>query len=62
MRIRVTNVLDLYAGGLTSEQILEEMPDLEHEDLQAALLYEARKLDHPVLVALRVPSSQSGKN
>ncbi|HST03327.1 MAG TPA: DUF433 domain-containing protein [Chloroflexia bacterium] len=51
IRIRVTDVLDLYAAGLTAEQILEEMPDLEHEDLQAALLYAARKLDHPVLVA-----------
>ncbi len=51
MRIRVTDVLDLYAAGLTAEQILEEMPDLEHEDLQAALLYAARKLDHLVLVA-----------
>jgi uncharacterized protein (DUF433 family) len=51
MRIRVTDVLDLYAAGLTAEQILEEMPDLEREDLQAALLYAARKLDHPVLVA-----------
>ena len=27
MRIRVTDVLDLLANGLTSEQILEELPD-----------------------------------
>ncbi|HKR23530.1 MAG TPA: DUF433 domain-containing protein [Pyrinomonadaceae bacterium] len=51
MRIRVIDVLDLYAAGLTSEQILEEMPDLEPEDLKAALRYAARKLDHPVLAA-----------
>jgi uncharacterized protein (DUF433 family) len=51
MRIRVTDVLDLFAAGLTSEQILEEMPDLETEDLKAALRYAARKLDHPVLAA-----------
>jgi uncharacterized protein (DUF433 family) len=51
MRIRVTDVLDLFAAGLTSEQILQEMPDLEVEDLQAALQYAARKLDHPVLAA-----------
>jgi uncharacterized protein (DUF433 family) len=38
MRIRVTEVLDLYAAGLTGEQILEEMPDLEADDLKAALL------------------------
>ncbi|MFL6210226.1 MAG: DUF433 domain-containing protein [Pyrinomonadaceae bacterium] len=51
MRIRVADVLDLFAAKLTAEQILEEMPDLEMEDLQAALQYAARKLDHPVLAA-----------
>jgi uncharacterized protein (DUF433 family) len=39
MRIRVTDVLDLFAAGLSAEQILEEMPDLEADDLRAALLY-----------------------
>ena len=51
MRIRVTDVLDLYAAGLSAEQILEEMPDLEFEDLQACLQYAARKLNHVVLIA-----------
>ena len=51
MRIRVSDVLDLFAAGLTAEQILDEMPDLEMDDLQAALQYAARKLDHPVLAA-----------
>ena len=51
MRIRVIDVLDLLAAGLSWEQILEEMPDLEVEDLQAALQYAARRLDHPVLAA-----------
>jgi uncharacterized protein (DUF433 family) len=51
MRIRVVDVLDLFAAGLSAEQILEEMPDLEMEDLQAALQYAARKVDHPVLAA-----------
>lgn len=51
MRIRVSDILDLYAAGLTGDQILAEMPDLEADDLRAALIYAARKLDHPVLVA-----------
>jgi len=51
MRIRVSDVLDLLAASLSFEQILEEMPDLEMDDLKAALLYAARKLDHPVLAA-----------
>jgi uncharacterized protein (DUF433 family) len=51
MRIRVSDVLDLFAVGLNAEEILEEMPDLEADDLKAALLYASRKLNHPVLVA-----------
>jgi uncharacterized protein (DUF433 family) len=51
MRIRVSDVLDLFASGLSAEEILEEMPDLEADDLKAALLYASRKLNHPVLVA-----------
>jgi uncharacterized protein (DUF433 family) len=51
MRIRVIDVLDLYAAGLTGEQILEELPDLEPDDLRAALSYASRRLDHPVVAA-----------
>jgi uncharacterized protein (DUF433 family) len=51
MRIRVTDVLELFAAGLTAEQILDEMPDLELEDLQACFQFAARWLDHPILVA-----------
>ncbi|MTJ53256.1 DUF433 domain-containing protein [Anabaena sp. UHCC 0253] len=39
MRIRVSDILDLFASGLSAEEILEEMPDLEADDLKAALLY-----------------------
>jgi uncharacterized protein (DUF433 family) len=51
MRIRVTDVLDLFAAGLSAEQILEEMPDLVLDDLKAVLLYASRRLDHPVVAA-----------
>jgi uncharacterized protein (DUF433 family) len=51
MRIRVIDILDLFAAGLNADQILEEMPDLEADDLKAALRYAARRLDHPVLAA-----------
>jgi uncharacterized protein (DUF433 family) len=43
MRIRVTDVLELYAAGLTAEQILEQLPDLEPEDLQASLVFAASR-------------------
>jgi uncharacterized protein (DUF433 family) len=49
VRIRVTDVLDLFAAGLSDEQILAEMPDLEREDLRAVLTYAARRFDHQVL-------------
>lgn len=49
MRGRVSDVLDLFASGLTAAQILEEMPDLEAEDLKACPTYARRRIDHPVL-------------
>jgi uncharacterized protein (DUF433 family) len=51
MRIRVIDILDLFASSLSAEQILEELPDLEMDDLKAALQYASRRLDHPVLAA-----------
>jgi uncharacterized protein (DUF433 family) len=51
MRVRVTDVLDLFAAGLSAEEILGELPYLELEDLQACLQYAAREIDHPVLVS-----------
>ncbi|NWG52813.1 MAG: DUF433 domain-containing protein [Hydrogenophilaceae bacterium] len=51
MRVRVVDVLDLLAAGLTHEQILKELPYLEPDDIKAALAYAASRLDHPVLSA-----------
>jgi uncharacterized protein (DUF433 family) len=51
MRIRVSDVLDLLANGLTPEDIVEEMPDLELEDVRASLRFASRRLDHPVVAA-----------
>lgn len=39
MRIRVTDVLDLLAAGLRPEQVVEELPDLELEDVTAAIQF-----------------------
>ena len=51
MRIRVSDVLDLLANGLTPEQVLEELPDLELEDIRACLRFASRRIDHPVVAA-----------
>ena len=51
MRIRVSDVLDLFASGLDAAQILDEMPDLEADDLKTCLTYARRRIDHPLLAA-----------
>jgi len=51
MRIRVVDILDLLAAGLSHAQILEELPDLEKEDIEAAIKYARGKIDHPVVAA-----------
>jgi len=51
MRIRVTDVLDLLASGLTPDQVIQELPDLEIEDIAASLQYASRRLNHPILAA-----------
>ncbi len=51
MRIRVTDVLDLLASGMSFDQILEEMPDLEREDIAAAVTHAKQGIDHPVIAA-----------
>jgi len=52
MRIRVIDVLDLLGNGLTPQQVIEELPDLNLEDIQACLKYASRKLNHPVLASV----------
>ncbi len=49
MRIRVTDVLDLFASGLTAEQVMLELPDVEADDIRACFRFASRRLDHPVV-------------
>lgn len=42
MRYPVEFLLELLSGSMTPEQILADYPDLEPEDLRAALAYAAR--------------------
>ncbi|MFT5144866.1 MAG: hypothetical protein ACI80V_003515 [Rhodothermales bacterium] len=51
MRIRVIDVLDLLATGLSRTEILAELPDLEEEDIEASIRYASSRLDHPVIAA-----------
>lgn len=51
LRIRVTDVLDLLAEGLSPEEVVAELPDLEPEDITACLRLASRRLDHPIVAA-----------
>ncbi|QFP76821.1 DUF433 domain-containing protein [Deinococcus sp. AJ005] len=41
MRIRVSDVLDLLGAGVEADEILRDYPDLQREDIEAALHWAA---------------------
>jgi len=41
MRIRVSDILEMLAEGVSAETILADFPDLEPEDISAALRFAA---------------------
>lgn len=51
MRIRVSDVLGMLAEGMLPDEILEDYPYMEKDDIKAVLLYAARHFDHPILRA-----------
>ena len=51
MRIRVTDILEMLAENVSTSEILRDFPDLELEDLQACLLFAARRTDFPRITA-----------
>lgn len=51
MRIRVTDILAMLAENVSVTEILEDFPDLERADIQACLLFAARRTDFPRLTA-----------
>ncbi len=44
MRIRVQDVLEMLAGGASSEEILRDFPYLEADDIRAVLAYAAAQV------------------
>ena len=49
LRVRVKDVLEMLASGMTKEDILKDFPYLEADDISASLEYAAKHVDHPVL-------------
>jgi|SRR5580700_6411923 uncharacterized protein (DUF433 family) len=51
LRMRVTDVLELLGSEASFEEILEDYPFLEREDILAAIDYAAHQTDHVVIEA-----------
>ncbi|MDJ0744314.1 MAG: DUF433 domain-containing protein [Xenococcaceae cyanobacterium MO_167.B27] len=51
MRIRVSDILEMLAENVSVTEILEDFPDLELADIQACLIFAARRSDFPTLTA-----------
>ena len=51
MRIRVTDILGLLGAGASHQEILEDFPILEDDDILASLEYAAVQTDHAILIS-----------
>jgi len=51
LRIRVSDVLELLAAGASTQEILEDYPYLEPDDISACLEFAAAYLNHSILFA-----------
>lgn len=52
MRFTVAQLLELLAAGMTHEEILEDYPYLEQEDIYACLLFAARMANTKSIIPL----------
>ena len=51
LRITVADVLSYLAAGMTEDQILADFPDLQRDDIRAALAYAADRERHHSILA-----------
>ncbi len=56
-RIYVEFVLELFASGITEDEILQDYPHLTKEDIHACLEYTAYALKNEIIVELETASS-----
>jgi uncharacterized protein (DUF433 family) len=56
MRISVSLIVNLIANGMTFEEIIDEYPDLEPEDIRQALRYAAWTTEDTVYVPVGAPT------
>jgi uncharacterized protein (DUF433 family) len=50
-RVRVSDILEMLAGGATKAEIVADYPYLSVEDIRAALAYAAGNSGHPIVTA-----------
>lgn len=50
-RVRVSDVLEMLAGGASPAEIAADFPYLSEDDVRAVLAYAAAQADHPVVLA-----------
>ena len=51
LRVRVSDILEMLAGGASRGDILRDFPYLEDEDITAALQYAARDAERRIVLA-----------
>lgn len=50
MRFPVGDIYEMLASGMSNEEILEQHPILEKEDIQAALIFAAKKTQNTLII------------
>lgn len=50
MRFPVKDVLELLASGMTNQEILEQHPAIDEDDIRAFLLHAALKLNNTIII------------
>ncbi len=50
-RIMVTNILGMVAGGYAADRIIKAYPELDQEDISAALQYASQVIDEEKVIA-----------
>ncbi len=51
LRITVEQILKALAGGVTIDELLEDYPELEREDIQTVLLYASERVSEDQVFA-----------
>ena len=54
LRISVDQIIKALAAGLTTGEILDDYPELENEDIKAALLYASKILESEKIFNINV--------